>query len=298
MQNKNFDGLDKNNIKKIKRPLIHRAKVFRVDSIIRQPKVVHQKAAVISYNTTRYFVPAQAQTSARFDVIKNLFGQQRVPVLVAVVALFLAFGGGVWATLSTSKSSAEQPQVLGASTNEPALANNQNYIVPLSAAGKVETINSVPNDVLFNMSINQVENYLANAATTPELQEAKLLADRKEKLKKYLQEKNSPLVDIVNTLAELKHWQMVLAISNSESSLGKRCYNNNCSGIGVEPGNPLWRDYKSKAEWAKDLDKLLEKRYKDWSLEEMNGVYNKPGSENWLLASKQILEDLQERNIE
>jgi hypothetical protein len=30
----------------------------------------------------------------------------------------------------------------------------------------------------------------------------------------------------------------------------------------------------------------------------MNGVYNQPGSENWLLASKQILEELQEREIE
>jgi hypothetical protein len=66
----------------------------------------------------------------------------------------------------------------------------------------------------------------------------------------------------------------------------------------VEPGHPLWRSYKTKADWAKDLDKLLERRYKNWTLEKMNGVYNQPGSENWLLASKQILEELQEREIE
>ncbi len=32
-------------------------------------------------------------------------------------------------------------------------------------------------------------------------------------------------------------------------------------------------------------------------LEKMNGVYNKPGSNNWVLAAKQVLEDLEERKI-
>ena len=156
----------------------------------------------------------------------------------------------------------------------------------------------MPNDILFNLSFQQLENYLNSLVLTPEVQQAQALADRKLKLKAYLEEKRSPFVNIIDTLAELKHWQTVLAISFAESSLGKHCADNNCSGIGVEPGHPLWRSYDSTAEWAKDLDKLIDKRYKDWSLEAMNGVYNKPGSDNWLFATKQILYELQEWGIE
>ena len=47
-----------------------------------------------------------------------------------------------------------------------------------------------------------------------------------------------------------------------------------------------------------DLDKLIEKRYKDWTLEQMNGVYNKPGSSNWIFAATQILDDIKNRGIE
>ena len=310
-----IDGVDQTKIKRIHTGPIHRAQVFMVDSIVRGPKVAHKKIIARSYIKPAHALRPKAGTD--FNFFKNfvntfnlpelrekwnwVYNQKRVPVLVAVVALFLAFGSGILATLNTNKTQADlEPQVLGAYTDTPAVAQNKNFVVPIETAATLGPINNVPNDVLFNMTIDQLEGYLASAVTTPEAKEAQLLSERKEKLTKYLNDKKSPLVEIVPTLAELKHWKMVLAISNSESSLGRHCAgkDNNCSGIGVEPGHPLWRTYNTKADWAKDLDRLLEKRYKDWTLEEMNGTYNKPGSANWLMASKQILEDLQERDIE
>jgi len=207
---------------------------------------------------------------------------------VAVVGL-VAFTGGMITILNISETEAqqEQGQVLGSST-----------VRVVESPGAHGPVADVPNDVLYNLTIEQLENYLSEALKTDEVREAERLAERKQKLKAYLEFRQSPFVNIVDTIAELKHWKLVLAISNSESSLGKKCHSNNCSGIGVEPGHPLWREYQSTADWAKDLDNLLERRYKDWTLEEMNGVYNQPGSSNWLAASRQVLEQLQERGIE
>lgn len=158
-------------------------------------------------------------------------------------------------------------------------------------------VSSLPNEQLFSMTLEQLEFYFEEGYKSPETRqkeyEALLHKTRKEKLTNYLDSKKSPLVSIVDTLVHLKHWRLVLAISNSESSLGKRCYSNNCSGIGVAPGHPLWQEYKSKADWAVALDKLIEKRYSGWTLEQMNGTYNKPGSDNWIFAARQILNDLQ-----
>lgn len=161
-------------------------------------------------------------------------------------------------------------------------------------------VNSIPNDKLFSMTLEQLEYYLQEGYKSPETRqketEARIHAARTKGLAEYLKSKKSPLISIADTLADLKHWRLVLAIANSESSLGKHCSSNNCSGIGVAPGHPLWQEYATKADWAKALDRLIEKRYKGWTLEDMNGVYNKPGSDNWIFAAKQVLTDLQ--NIE
>jgi hypothetical protein len=220
---------------------------------------------------------------------KNFWRVNWTAVAVSLSLFLVVFSAGAYSAWSTDKSLAEEPepapQILGESSLKV-------YDEPLGQVAEV------PNEVFFSMTLEQLEAYLAEALKTPEMVEAEKLAERKIKLKTYLAEKRSPLVEIVDTIAELKHWKLVLAISNSESSLGKRCYTNNCSGIGVEPGHPYWREYETKADWAKDLDKLIERRYKDWTLDEMNGVYNYPGSSNWLMASKQILEEMQKRGIE
>lgn len=276
-----------------------RVKVLKVKSVVKRPRM---QPYVVSAKPKTFNLQRQSKQLLRhlykagrqaFKGAKHswawAYRQPRVPVMAALLALFVAFGGGMWAVLSTSKSSADDTLPTSAT----------NYYIPISGQGGLGPTTSEPDKALFNMTMSQLENYFKDVANSNrQVAYEALLADRKAKLKAYLQEKNSPLVDIVDTIAELKHWNIVLAISNSESSLGKHCYNNNCSGIGIAPDQPQWRDYSSKREWAIDLDKLIEKRYKDWTLEQMNGVYNKPGSENWVMASTQILEELQARGIE
>ncbi len=288
MKKPSIDGIKKPHIKKtflVKKPQKF-LKKLSMDGIGRSVNLAKAKT-VLKKKTIVKSVVQSAKIKLSW---KQSF--KRLPVAVTAVLMFVAFSFGVWITVQTPKSEAQSKEVV---TQSPAAG-----IVPLPSEPPVTLgpIASVPNDVLFNLSLEQLEAYLVSISKTPEMKEAERLADRKKKLKEYLAEKKSPFVAIVDTIAELKHWKMVLAISNSESTLGKRCHSNNCSGIGVEPGHPLWREYPSTREWAKDLDKLLERRYKDWTLEKMNGVYNQPGSSNWLLASKQILEELQERDIE
>lgn len=211
-----------------------------------------------------------------------------IPVYATAVLVLSSFIFGVWFTWSARNSQAnlggvESQNVSPVPGSIPIESNS-----PLLAES-----DKVSDQNVLTMTMEQLENYLQVATTTPEKQAAETLRVRAEKLKTYLASKGSPLALFADTIAGLKHWRLVLAISNSESSLGRRCADNNCSGIGVMPGHPLWRTYETKADWAKDLDKLIEKRYKNWSLEKMNGVYNQPGSENWVYAARQILDDLQ-----
>lgn len=211
-----------------------------------------------------------------------------IPIYATVVLVFSSFVFGVWFTWSTSRSQAGLAESTAQNASPiPGSMPMQSNTPLLVESDKVSDQN------VLTMTMEQLENYLQVATTTPEKQAAETLQLRTEKLKTYLERKGSPLALFADTIAKLKHWRLVLAISNSESSLGRRCADNNCSGIGVMPGHPLWRSYETKAEWAKDLDKLIEKRYKNWSLEKMNGVYNQPGSENWVYAARQILDDLQ-----
>lgn len=273
-------GVFSNGVNVKRQKSVRRKHLVFVDSIVK----IERKKQILRLT--------RAKSSPRKFWISQRF---YLPIAILVVLISASFIAGAYFTWRTDKSLArdenQTPTVSSPSSPAPSLP-------VVEGAAALGPISQVPNEVLFNLTLDQLEIYLAEALKTPEMKEAERLAARKEKLKEYLEEKRSPFVEIVNTIAELKHWKLILAISNSESTLGKRCYNNNCSGIGVEPGHPLWREYENKAEWAKDLDRLIEKRYKDWTLEEMNGVYNQPGSQNWLLASKQVLEEMQERGIE
>ena len=126
----------------------------------------------------------------------------------------------------------------------------------------------------------------------PEVVDAATLTARSAMLARYLQERHSPLIEFASVIAQQSHWKLILAISFAESGMGKRCADNNCSGIGVEPGHPKWQMYETKGDWAKALNRLLEKRYKDKTLQQMCGVYVQPCNENWLLATNQILKEL------
>ncbi len=208
---------------------------------------------------------------------------RRIPQLAPLVlALILAFGGGMWYALRTPQSAAENlqpaPQVESAEVSAPIVMGN----VPASSDP------AVSNDMLFNTPLAMLKDYLASSAAQDQM------ADRKAKLHQFLKDKNSPLEPEADFIAEQEHWKLILAISFAESTLGEHCQWKNCSGIG---GSQL-RAYKSFDNWILDFDRLLENRYKDKTLEQMCGVYVQPCTSNWLMATKQILTALDQANIE
>ncbi len=128
---------------------------------------------------------------------------------------------------------------------------------------------------------------------------AKQLATRKEKLRKYLESKKSPFAKdeaALEAFAQSKNMKMMVAISFVESTFGKNCYYYNCSGIGGTP--PNLRKYDSYAEWIKDFDDLLERRYKDIPPEKFIGLYVQPGSPNWIYGVNQVLTEFKEQGID
>ena len=114
-------------------------------------------------------------------------------------------------------------------------------------------------------------------------------------LREYLENLHSPLDIYAADIVKQPQWQRALAISWVESNMGKHCYDNNCSGIGVKPGHPAWRKYKTKLDWFVDLCVLLEKpiyKEKYTTFKQMRGVYVVPGSDAWVYGSQQKFNEL------
>lgn len=129
--------------------------------------------------------------------------------------------------------------------------------------------------------------------------EAERLAVRKERLRTYLASKKSPFAEddaALEAFASSKNMKMMVAISFVESTFGKNCYYNNCSGIGGTP--PNLRKYESYAEWIHDFDDLLERRYKDIPPEKFIGLYVQPGSPNWIYGVNQVIDEFEVHQIE
>lgn len=122
---------------------------------------------------------------------------------------------------------------------------------------------------------------------------------RREQLREYFVNRKSPFAEDDSTLDAFlnsNNMKLMIAISFVESTMGKRCYYNNCSGIGGYP--PNLRKYDSYADWVRDFDSLLERRYKGMDPEDMMGVYVQPGSPNWINGVRQILAELEGQGIE
>ncbi|HEX3099474.1 MAG TPA: hypothetical protein VHQ41_00690 [Patescibacteria group bacterium] len=133
----------------------------------------------------------------------------------------------------------------------------------------------------------------------PETPKVDQLAIRKQKLKAYLETKNSPFAKddaTLNAFVASKNMKLMVAISFVESTYGQHCYYYNCSGIGGTP--PTLRKYDGYAEWVKDFDQLLEDRYKGVPPEKFIGLYVQPGSPNWIYGVKQVIKEFDEQGIE
>lgn len=117
------------------------------------------------------------------------------------------------------------------------------------------------------------------------------------KLKEFLAKYNSPLGEYSSEIIKQPQWQRALAVSYVESHMGRYCFDNNCSGIGVKPGHPSWRKYQTKLDWFIDLNNLLEKpiyKEKYTTFAKMKGVYVQPGSQNWVNGAQKKYNELME----
>ena len=201
-----------------------------------------------------------------------IFFRRRLVVATSVL-MAISFIGGMIAVVSENKSQAE---VLEAPTQT----------IPKEAIADADL------ESFANTSIKLLQGNTKGYAGPDQL------IARKAKLRKYLKDKNSPFFEddqALDSLLSLPHMKLILAISYAESTMGKNCYFNNCSGIGGYV--PNLRKYKEFRNWMIDLNDLLERRYKDWTLEQMCGVYVQPCNPNWLKATAQVLQELQNREI-
>lgn len=212
-------------------------------------------------------------------------------VKLGVLGVFVAgslTGAGLVAKeqLTNAEVESEQnSQVQGAVTIKP--AQNGQWSMPLEFS--TEDLN-----IVADMLPELIEE-ARHEPTAEELANIK----RKEDLKQYFLSRKSPFAKDDSTLDAFlnsKNMKLMIAISFVESTMGKKCYYNNCSGIGGTP--PNLRKYNSYADWVRDFDALLERRYKGLPIEKFMGLYVQPGSPNWINGVKQILAELDKKGIE
>lgn len=221
------------------------------------------------------------------------FHRYKVAVLACLVLLLAVYASGFWTAISTSKSFAEF--VYTNPSPKPAVSTL--VVAPVRGLGQLPIYNN--QDDLFAMPLNQLESVFAQKRVQAQKQaEAEIIKIRTAQIRDYLISKKSPFADYAGIIAQQSHWQLILAISFAESSWGRNCTDNNCSNIGVKPGHEMWHEYDTYGDWIVDFNKLLDRRYKDWTLDDMCGVYVKPCNRNWLLATRQVLEELKSDNIE
>jgi|GEM_PF-3444485 len=300
MKNQTLDGIIKSKIKKTSLPKLDTRIVKRlsVDGVSAKYRIVERRPLLLVeplYVTPSLIVQnIQVSSDPRTRHFNYRDFLKTNPLtIIMTCALFVSFGLGIWSAASTPKSEAED---IAAVTETAQDMEKEALIVgpiPLGeVAGASTSATEVTNDTLFNTPLVLLKQYFESSVA------ANKLADRTAKLQMFLHSRKFPLEEQAETIAKQEHWKLILAIGFAESTMGKNCPDNNCSGIGVKPGHPLWRKYATRDEWAVDLNKLLEKRYKDKTLEQMCGVYVQPCNPNWLLATKQILTALDEQGIE
>lgn len=115
------------------------------------------------------------------------------------------------------------------------------------------------------------------------------------KVKAYLESKGSPLAEYAEDIVKQPQWQRALAISYVESNFGKRCADNNCSGIGVSPSHKSWERFATKKDWFIRMTQLLERPiYKEryTTCNAMKGVYVVPGSARWVNGCNTVSNEL------
>lgn len=119
------------------------------------------------------------------------------------------------------------------------------------------------------------------------------------KLRDYLAEKNSPLAQVAETLSNQPSYKLIIALSYAESSLCKNYPKEtvNCWGMG---GSDLWDFGETLSDGVRGANSFLEnyprgyeKKYKDWTVAELNGFYKQPATAQWAVNVNLILNELE-----
>jgi hypothetical protein len=117
-------------------------------------------------------------------------------------------------------------------------------------------------------------------------------------LKKYLEDKGSPLAPYSATILQQNNWKKIIALSNAESSLCKRYPTDlaNCWGVG---GSNLWDMGENLGQGVVAMNKFLNTapsrsriKYSQMNFEQMNGLYKQPPGDHWVYNNLQIYNEL------
>jgi hypothetical protein len=114
------------------------------------------------------------------------------------------------------------------------------------------------------------------------------------KIRLFLESKQSPLASDAEYIAKLKHWKLLIAISAIESQYCKRQLGYNCWGIGGDSAYRYYSSFRAAAQDANDLIENWQSKGRWLTVEDMNGSYVVPYSENWERVVKQVLKQLDE----
>jgi hypothetical protein len=243
------------------------------------PKIDVRNVYAIA-NINKHSAPPQSQGALVFKSRQNY--SWGLPVVVFAAIAGIAVGSyGTWVSKYGRADSLDyQGSVLSAATNEP-------WVMPMEY--DPSELNVVADFLPELIEENHRE------PTAEELEHE----SQKEKLKAYFAKWKSPFAKddaALESFLKSKNMRLMIAISFVESSMGKKCYYNNCSGIGGTP--PKLRKYDNFSGWIADFDSLLERRYKGLPVEKFMGLYVQPGSPNWINGVKQILGELKELEID
>lgn len=118
-----------------------------------------------------------------------------------------------------------------------------------------------------------------------------------QSLRKYLEEKQSPLAPDADKIVQLQDWQHAMGIVFVESNFCRFARNYNCGSLGVKPGHNAWRQYKTAYEGFADLTELLQKPlYKDRlnTCAKKKGVYVVPGSTKWVRGCEKVQKEMEQ----
>jgi hypothetical protein len=145
------------------------------------------------------------------------------------------------------------------------------------------------------LTYTKVDVITTNPQPLAEPLEPKLKSlELRSSLTAFLESKDSPLANHVETLLKQEHWKLITAISAIESQYCKRQLGNNCWGITDSSG--AYKSYESFDEAIIDANGLITRwqaRGRWLTVADMNGHYVVPYNPNWEAVVNSVLTKLE-----